>query len=212
MARIWKEKRKRVAGWIPSDKVLDPQVIHCLMVGDAPPAEFSPDPAIIPEWVYCVHVCGFTFRFWSIKQIQACLDFYSRKLHPSSRILVSEEMLYHIPNRSMLQRWYDRLPSYLREESKRQQVVKALKKSLKQFGNDPPLLTDVPRACSISESTDVWWCSRCNKVLGQGRCLKCKRRRSRPGYRVAHCNNCDSPLGQGGCKSCQSLRRTLGEV
>lgn len=211
MARIWKEKRKRVSGWLPSNTVLHPMLVHCPMTNDAPPAEFSPDPAIIPEWVYCVHVCGFTFQFWSVQQIQACLDFYSQKIHPSSRIEVSEELLYHIPSRSMLQRWYDRLPLYLRKENKRQQVVKALERALKQFGNEPSLLTEPPRATNplgIYPS----WCSKCNKLLGQGRCLKCKRRRSHPEYRVAHCNHCDSPLGQGNCKSCQTFRGTLAEV
>ncbi|MEA5467045.1 hypothetical protein [Leptothoe sp. PORK10 BA2] len=209
MARIWKEKRKRVVGWIPSHRMLDPQLVHCPMVGNAPPAEFSPDPTIIPEWVYCVYVCGFTFRFWSIKQLQACLDFYSQKLHPSSRIQVTEEMLYHIPDRSMLQRWYDRLPLYLRKKSKRQQVVKALEKALKQFGDEPSLLTSMPKTTIHLERTLVGWCFKCDKLLGQGRCLKCKRKRSSPGYRVAHCNHCDSPLGQGDCRGCQSLREKL---
>jgi hypothetical protein len=213
MAKIWKEKRRRVVGWIASDKVVHPMLIDCPMWGDAPPAEFSPDPSIIPEWIYCVHVCGFTFQFWSVTQIQVCLDFYSRKLHPSSRRHVSEDTLYHNPNRSMLQRWYERLPLYLRKEGKRQQVVKALEKALKQFGDKPSLPTHLPKVTSLPESYSyVCWCTRCSKLLGQGRCLKCKKRRSRPGYRVAHCNSCDTPLGQGDCQSCQNFKGKLVDV
>jgi hypothetical protein len=211
MARIWKERRKRVGGWKPSSKVLPSVLSDCPMVGEAPPAEFSPDPAIIPEWVYCVYVCGFTFQFWSVQQIQACLDFYSQKLHPSSRIELSEAQISHLPNRWSIQRWYDRLPLYLRKEGKRQQVVKALEKALEQFGDEPVLLTQVP---AIAGMPDIYpsWCLRCSKLLGQGRCLKCKKQRSLPGYRVAYCNHCDVPLGQGDCRGCQSLRSTLREV
>jgi hypothetical protein len=212
MARIWKEQRKRVIGWIPSNKVQDSQLANCLMTGQAPPAEFSPDPNIIPEWVYCVHVCGFTFRFWSVRQIEACRDFYAQKLHPSSRLPVSEESLYHIPDRSMLQRWYERLPLYLRKESKRQQVVKALEKALKQFGDDPSLLTELPSEWHIPESRNLSWCFRCDKLLGQGRCLNCQRRRSRLGYRVTHCNNCDLPFGHGDCQRCQRVRQELKDI
>ena len=39
-----------------------------------------------PEWIYYVEVCGFTFAFFSLEMIQEYLDFYSRKILPSSRL------------------------------------------------------------------------------------------------------------------------------
>jgi hypothetical protein len=105
------------------------------MWGGAPPAEISPDPKLIPEWVYCVYVCGFTFKFWSIAQIQAALDFYSKKIHPSSRLEDPSGSLWC--HHSEVQRWYERLPLYLRKEGKRQRVVKALEQALQQFSNKP---------------------------------------------------------------------------
>ncbi|HEX9918020.1 MAG TPA: hypothetical protein VGA87_02570, partial [Pyrinomonadaceae bacterium] len=57
-----------------------------------------------------------------------CMDYYSRKIHPSSRIDIGSADCWE------MQRWYERLPMYLREEPKRQKVVKALTSALKEFG------------------------------------------------------------------------------
>jgi Beta-lactamase len=201
-------------------------LLDCPMERSEASSDFSPVPTIIPEWVYYVHVCGFTFRFWSVKQIQACLDFYSLKLNPSSRMEINlnfHEELDH----SRLQTWYSRLPMYLRKENKRQQVVKALEKAMKSFGDDPSLLPSprdrVPQWVRERDLSDIdyilnhslWkfhliWCSKCGKRLGQGFCLKCERRRSHSMYRVpANCNSCKLPLGEGDCKICQNVRSRL---
>ncbi|NES65225.1 MAG: hypothetical protein F6K24_08145 [Okeania sp. SIO2D1] len=211
MARIWKELRVQDRRWKPSSRPIPSFLVDCPMLDDAAPPEFSPDPAIIPEFIYYVHVCGFTFRFWSISQIQLCLDFYSQKLNPSSRISISPNW-QEKPDHSLLQTWYSRLPLALRKENKRQQVIKALKKALEKFSDEPCLLPWNRGKVRISRPR-VRWCFKCDKVLGQGRCLKCKRRRFSPeGYRVAHCNNCDTVWGEGECESCQKFRKKLKEI
>jgi hypothetical protein len=92
---------------------------------------FAPEqnraPTLIPRLVYFVSVCSFTFEFHSIKQIQTCLDYYSRKIQPSSRYTVGAA------DHAESQRWFERAPLFLREERKRQQVVKALENALVTF-------------------------------------------------------------------------------
>lgn len=214
MSRIWKEPRKRI---VPGSS----DEVFCPMYRGAPPADISPDPILIPEWVYCVYVCGFTFKFWSIAQIQAALDFYSKKIHPSSRL--DDSSGYFWCHHREVQRWYERLPLYLRKEGKRQRVVKALEQALQQFSNDKSVIktslnaSDLPAIYRRSYSKAdnfyaVAWCQKCQKLLGQGLCKQCKKSKSHSGYRVAHCNNCNVPLGQGLCKGCETTRKNLVEV
>jgi hypothetical protein len=192
------------------------------MCRGGPPADISPDPKLIPEWVYCVYVCGFTFKFWSIAQIQAALDFYSKKIHPTSRIYEENEAFLRC-HHSEVQRWYERLPLYLRKEGKRQRVVKALEQALQQFSNEKSPTLNALKASEISvisrrpysKADDFYvvaWCQKCQKLLGQGLCKQCKKRRLRSGYRIAHCNNCNVPLGQGLCKGCERMRKNLVEL
>ncbi len=77
--------------------------------------------------MYFVAVCSFTFSFQSLDQLRACLRYYSRKLHPSGRINLG------VADHWEVQWWYERLPLYLREEPKRQKVVKALSRALAAF-------------------------------------------------------------------------------
>jgi len=77
------------------------------------------------EWIYYVCVCSFTFTFFSLEMLEEYVAYYSKKTLPSSRasaIWVGEP-----------QTKFDRLPQYLREEAKRQKVVKALTKALNEF-------------------------------------------------------------------------------
>jgi hypothetical protein len=91
-----------------------------------PPPVPSHDPKLDPAPAYFVRVCGFTFEFWSVPQIEAALRFYREKTHPGSRM----------PNwgeHDVTQRWYERAPLYLQENGKRERVVKALERALKEF-------------------------------------------------------------------------------
>lgn len=83
--------------------------------------------------VLFVRVAGFTFVFHTAEQLRVCLDFYQRKLHPSSRAPVevatgADGEVQRVP----LERWYERLPLYLREEPKRQRVIAALEEATRQ--------------------------------------------------------------------------------
>jgi len=71
-----------------------------------------------------VTVAGFTFRFISVEQIQDCLSYYERKIHPSSRLAICGGDHWES------ERWFERLPMYLLEDAKRIKVVKALQKAL----------------------------------------------------------------------------------
>lgn len=84
-------------------------------------------PTLIQRKVYFVRVCSFTFEFHSLQQIQTCLGFYERKIQPSSRCEIGAADHWEC------ERWFERLPLFLREESKRQRVVKALRDALKKF-------------------------------------------------------------------------------
>lgn len=115
MARHWREEydshRHRNRMWGPGTEVHE-----------------SPDPHIVPQWVYFVRVCGFTFEFFSTRQLQTCLRFFEERVHPSSR-LPSDGSCDHWET----QRWFEKLPLRLSEESKRTRVVKALQQALGEF-------------------------------------------------------------------------------
>lgn len=77
---------------------------------------------------YCrVRVCSFTFFFRNPDQLIACLDYYSKKVHPSSRLNSRGGSHWEFL------RWYDKLPMYLLEEPKRLKVVRALTSALRQW-------------------------------------------------------------------------------
>ncbi len=80
-----------------------------------------------PEWVYFVRVCSFTFSFDSVEQIQEYLDYYSKKIHPSSAMPNVPQSGWEYQTR------FDELPIYLQEEAKRQKVIKALSKAISEF-------------------------------------------------------------------------------
>jgi hypothetical protein len=84
-------------------------------------------PTLLRRKVYFVRVCSFTFEFHSIQQIQACLGYYGRKIQPSSRVDIGGADHWEC------ERWFERLPLFLREEPKRQKVVKALRDAVKKF-------------------------------------------------------------------------------
>lgn len=124
MAQIWTEtydpKRH-------SDKMRD--------VSNLPgvPKEYWRAPTLQRYPVYFVRVCGFTFEFHSLKQLEACLRFFSQKVRPSSMIQFSETDRRIFWLHSVCQRWFERLPMKLLEERRRIRIVPALEEALKQF-------------------------------------------------------------------------------
>lgn len=94
-------------------------------------ASFTDDhhraPTLLQRQVYFVRACSFTFQFHSIEQIRACLKSFDRKIQPSSRRDIGGADHWEC------ERWFERLPLFLREEAKRQRVVKALSDALEKF-------------------------------------------------------------------------------
>jgi len=91
--------------------------------------------SLVPKHVIVVQVASFTFRFASVEQLQACIEYYRQKIHPSSRVAAVElERQLGIDWREQrgweVERWFERLPMYLLEEPKRQKVLKALTNAL----------------------------------------------------------------------------------
>jgi hypothetical protein len=82
---------------------------------------------LLQKRVFFVRVCSFTFQFHSLQQVQACLDYYDRKLQPSSRCNIGAMDHWECEH------WFEKLPLFLREEPKRQKVIKALRNALETF-------------------------------------------------------------------------------
>jgi len=82
-----------------------------------------------------VRVASFAFRFETVEQLRECIQYYEKKTHPSSRIsarTLARELGKDWRNLRGwdVERWFERLPMYLREEPKRQKVLKALSNTL----------------------------------------------------------------------------------
>jgi|GEM_PF-1773381 len=120
MARIWKEQR--TGHW---SEHFDLHAYRGL-----PGHDVSPDDKLVPVYTYFVSVAGFTFRFGSVAQIDAYIEFYAHKTLASSRLPDSPWLQ---SEHDVAQRWYERLPGHLRKEGTRQQVVKALRKASDEF-------------------------------------------------------------------------------
>lgn len=81
--------------------------------------------------VVFVRVCGFDFELHDRVQLDACIRYYSKVIRPTSRLPVYTE--YHGSDHFKTQRWYERLPLYLREEPKRVRVLKALGRAFREW-------------------------------------------------------------------------------
>ena len=114
MARIWKER----------DNL-------SLSKEDRLRSKLQPDLDL--GWLYLVEVCGFVFQFRKLEEIQDYIDFYTLKIHRSSRTSDKVRFLdsgrYSIGDHWERQTKFDKLPLYLQAEEKRQQVLKALKEA-----------------------------------------------------------------------------------
>ena len=102
--------------------------------------------ALVSDWTYYVEVCGFTFYFRSLEDVEEYLNYYRQKIHSSSAdgadrpspFYTKDKQGNPFPIYSLGDHWerqsrFDELPLYLREESKRLKVVKALERALKQW-------------------------------------------------------------------------------
>lgn len=134
MAQIWKEKRD--GHW---SEHFDLHAYQGL-----PPHDVSPNSKLVPVYTYFVRVCGFTFKFGSVAQIAPVLEYYQHKIRPISR----RDTTHYAFERDVAQRWFERLPGNLREESKRQKVIQALERAMDEFAE---FLNKFP-TCSMTAS------------------------------------------------------------
>ncbi len=81
-----------------------------------------------PYNVYFVRECSFTFEFHSISQLDACIQHFSRKLQPSTKIPGSELDNYGSDYWER-QRWFESLPKGLVSNHQRPKILKALEKA-----------------------------------------------------------------------------------
>jgi len=70
----------------------------------------------------------------SVQQLRNCPFFFEQKIHPSSRRPVPAEPLAGTHREA--QRWFERLPIHLPEESKRRKVLEALTRALQLIDED----------------------------------------------------------------------------
>jgi hypothetical protein len=125
MAQIWTETYDPKKH---SDKMRDSS-----RTPGVPDEQYRHAPTLQRYSIYFVRVCGFTFEFHNLEQLKVCLEFFSQKVRPSSRIRFSEadrgvHWLHWVS-----QRWFERLPMQLLEERRRVRIVPALKKALMRF-------------------------------------------------------------------------------
>ena len=126
MARIWSE---------PYDSLRHRQgLMPEGFGGSAARVRHGRTPTLVGHRVIFVRVCSFTFEFHSIEEIRACAAYYSSKLQPSSQCPAAARAVHDgaVAWRWEVERWYERLPLYLREEQKRVQVVSALEHALRK--------------------------------------------------------------------------------
>jgi hypothetical protein len=134
MAQIWTEtfdpKRH-------SDKMHD-----FTRLPGVPTEQYRRAPTLQRYPVYFVRVCGFTFEFHSIQQLKVCLEFFSKKVRPSSMIRFSEadRKLHWL--HLVCQRWSERLPMQLLEERRRVRIVPALRQALIKFKGEANVLPE----------------------------------------------------------------------
>jgi hypothetical protein len=127
MAAIWKEVCKPgQKGWPPPNPASSTH-----MPGFPLPPTLP--ASLVPREVWYVRVCSFTFEFQTLEQLEACLGYYSQKVHPTS--MVPEARLGGCDHWEA-QRWFEKLPMYLLEEPKRKKVVLALEKAVQEWKKD----------------------------------------------------------------------------
>ena len=107
-------------------------------------------PTLVRYPVCLVTVKGFTFVFHSVEQIRLCLDYYSRKIRPSSRLPVYTENLGG--DHYETQRWFDRLPQFLLENGTREEVVSSLQAAVEEYSTFPEASTGV----ELKPYFDTW--------------------------------------------------------
>jgi len=100
MGLVWKEK-------------FDPEKHQDQMdsFGHIGLAEFTKDN-LREAWVYFARECNFTFIFMDLYQVKVYLDYFSKKIHPSTRTDIGAADHWE------MQSWFERLPGRLKSKKK----------------------------------------------------------------------------------------------
>lgn len=116
---------------------------HMWYIDDSQAETYHKTKGLVPYYVCQVKVCGFTFIFHSVMQLELCLEYYSKKIHPTSKLPVYTENLGG--DHWETQRWFDKLPLHLQDKAKRPKVVAALEKALKEYSKYREANTGKPK-------------------------------------------------------------------
>lgn len=89
----------------------------------------SPRDNLLRCRVLLVEVCSFTFQFHSRQQLEDALQFFSRSVHPTSRLPgITSEHYWHP--------WCHRLPKGFTAKSKRLRILAALQQASGSMADD----------------------------------------------------------------------------
>ncbi|WP_226705219.1 hypothetical protein [Microbulbifer elongatus] len=115
MSKVWREL---------SDPTKHRDFMTYVNIGGVP-VEKTKDN-LIKNWVYFAEVKGFTFTFVGIDQVYEAKDYFSKKIHPSTRDPNVFKHWYFV--------WYCRLPRGLKKEVNRQLILKRLDEIISKWG------------------------------------------------------------------------------
>jgi len=116
---------------------------HMRWIDNEQQERYARSGGLAPYKVCLVDVCGFRFIFHSVMQIELCLDYYSRQPQPTSRLPVHTQNLGG--DHWETQRWFEKLPMFLLEKSKRPRVLAALERALAEYSTAPGAITSTAK-------------------------------------------------------------------
>jgi hypothetical protein len=83
-------------------------------------------------WSYYVTVCGFTFEFWVVEQIEEALRYFSQKIPASPQSPIGDPGFLE-SYRYEMKAWFERLSAGLLSQKSKDCIVKALSKEIERF-------------------------------------------------------------------------------
>ena len=116
---------------------------HMQWVDNEQQVRYTRSGGLSPYKVCLVEVCGFQFIFHSVMQVELCLEYYSKQLQPTSRLPVHTQNLGG--DHWETQRWFEKLPMFLLEKSKRPKVIAALGRAVAEYSATPGAITSTAR-------------------------------------------------------------------
>lgn len=83
---------------------------------------------LLEKWVYFAGVNNFVFQFASMEQVLECKNYFSKKIHPSSRESGHDHEHYWHP-------WHSKLPKGINKRTNREKVLKSLDQIISNWGD-----------------------------------------------------------------------------